>query len=309
MTYPISTSSVVGLTIVNSDYNNTFDIINEVIGTGEDGYGLVDYFSFPVNKQAADRALSWQYLHNDLIVTAYQHITGNTGTILPPSTSTVISSSFNTDMAAAANYVWENRFTCAENQYFADPTTGVSINTTGGVSTRTTEWGTPTNTMTHIVSAYWPTRLIARYFFNAGGYLTWTPYHNDIGYNQLDTAWAEFINYIQNDQIINPLTYDRTTFISHAAGTTTTVHTYSSGSLSTEILAFKSLDEKNIDLTINFVSGGIETISPPEYVSVPPEYVPPDAVVDTAPSVPVAAEESPPWVSGGDGGIGPAGSY
>ena len=269
MTYPIPIPPSAYTVVPKEDYNVIFDVINEVIGIGEDGYGLQDFFSLPVSNTSVIRAKQWNNLYIDLAETIYQHITGSSA-LSQVSTSTNIAAAYHNLVYNTAQFVLANRFTCHESQYYRDPSTGVSINTTDGVSSRTLEWGITQNQIIQITKAKWPTRLLCRYFFNGGGYLTWTPYHtnssvtgNPLG--SLDAQWAEFIRSIQIQQETAPIKYDRTAYINQVSGSTVTVYpvgstaggldpTYENGTLSIKVEVTKAINEAEVTFTITFAN-------------------------------------------------------
>lgn len=250
MPFPVSTTT----TIAAVDYNDIHNLVFEVIGVGDDGYGLNLLRSSPVTDKNIASALQWQRLSLDLN-SAYTHIT-NTSTLTSIVTgSTVISADLTNQFWAAANYVTTNRYVCHPQQYYIDPTTLANINTVEGTSTRTlsTGWGlSPAETdITHIVNVTWASRLTARYFFNSGGVFEWKPYHTNTSttvdsLNDLDEEWASFINHFQNAETY---VYDRQTF----EDWTTTSTVYNSGTLRINVLADKETD-RNVRFTFTFTN-------------------------------------------------------
>lgn len=268
-TFPVSS----GTTITTASFNDIYDLVNEVIGVGEDGYGLQDFFSTPASSNSAVRSRDWANLRIDLIETAYQHITGSTSTwTTSMSTGTAITTSSHNEAWNIAQYVYANRYTCAEDQYYRDPVTFASTNTTGGSSSRTIVWNNNTQTtITHVVRGRWPSRLLARYFFNTGGYWTWTPYHSNNILNDLDLGWAQFIYNIQVDQQTNPIKYDRAAFVAQSPGTTATIYpvgstrsypdtTYEFDTLSVNVEVFKASNEQYLEFTITFANSDTPTL-------------------------------------------------
>jgi hypothetical protein len=262
ITHPLTTGTA---TISVGSYNDVFELVNEVIGVGEDGYGLQDFFSTPVSTGTVITAAQWKNLYIDLVERAYQHITSSTNTLTTAITtgSTVIQANYQDQAWITANYVYNNRYTCAEGQYFRDPNTNATVNYTGGITTRTLEWGVFENNIYQTTIMRWGSRLLARYFFNLGGYVTWTPFHNNIGYNDIDSEWAQFIVAIQQDQVTSPIKYDRAAFIAQNAGTTATVYpvgstrggtqpSYESGNLSINVQIFKATNEESLRITTTF---------------------------------------------------------
>jgi hypothetical protein len=267
-TFPLST----GTLITDAAYNELAATVIEIMGPGEDGYGLFNYFTTPITTAMPVRARSWGNLTRDLVNTIYHHVahintTTNTySTVLPVNSATsgsAIGVELHNKLKEIADFALTNRYTCAEEQYYRDPDTGVTVNTTDGVSTRTTEWGVSQDYIEHRVRVRWANRLIARYFFNGGGYITWTPYHSNNGLSELDAQWASFINNIQTDQGINELRYDRAAFLAQTAGTTATIYpvgsgrafpdpTYEQGPLSCNVEVFKANNEAWIQVKATF---------------------------------------------------------
>lgn len=270
MTYPLTT----GTSLVSDlDYNQLFDIVTEVLGVGEDGWGLYNFQSLPISSSNLVRATEWLNLQRDLIDRAYFHIT-NTTTVLTevtPAVGNAITAKRHNEYYQVAQYVLANRFTCAEGQYFRDLNNGSSICFINGISSRTIEWGINENYIEHRVRVRWANRLIARHFFNGGGQLTWNAYHGNNGLNDIDTAWAVFISSIYFDQLTNPIIYDRAAFINQTPGTTTTLYpgvtgqlpgqpTYVSGTLSITVELFKANSEDWVEFIITFANSNSATL-------------------------------------------------
>jgi len=261
MTLPVTSSSF----IAASDYNDVHNILTEVIGVGENGYGISSYLSNPVTNRNVSTASQWRRLQFDLN-TAYRHITNQF--IIPPGTittgTTITTAALTNQYWTAANFVLNNRYTCHPNQYFVDPNTLANINTTEGTSTRTLVggWGLdPESAITHKVNVTWASRLTTRYFFNCGGKFEWNPYHTNasvtgLSLNDLDEEWASFINHFQQAETY---VYDRQTY----EDWTTTSTVYNSGTLRISVLADQETD-RNIRFTFTFTN--IET---PDLVVIP----------------------------------------
>lgn len=253
-------------TITTASFNEVFDVLYDVIGVGEDGYGLQDFFSTPISNKTVLKSKDWTNLRIDLVETAYQHITNSSSTwTISMSTGTSITPASHNEAWDLVQYVNDNRYTCHEQQYYRDPITSVSTNTTGGYDVRTNKWDTGVDgpIITHKVRARWPSRLLARYFFNSGGYWTWTPYHeNNNILNDLDAGWANFIVDIQTQQNTAPIRYDRASFEAQSADSTVVLYpvgssstsgpTYSSGPLSITVSVYKSLNLQYLEFTITF---------------------------------------------------------
>ena len=266
MTLPVTSGSF----IAASDYNDIYAIVSEVIGVGDNGYGLNLFYSQPVSPQYIASVEQWRNLQYDLN-TAHIHITNTSTANTLISTSTTITAAFINEMWNAANYINANRYTCHPEQYI-DTATNTVLYTVNGVSDRTstTPWGDPSGetSITHEVNVVWASRLLQRYFFNTGGELEWNPYHtgDSVTANsltELDTAWANFINDIQE---LGGWVYDRDTFEIW----TTTSTEYTSGPLKISVLADKET-ERSIRFTVtmtNTDSPGLEIEPPTGYYNI-----------------------------------------
>jgi hypothetical protein len=266
MTLPVTSSSF----IAASDYNDIYAIVSEVIGLGDNGYGLNLFYSQPVSPQYVASVEQWRNLQYDLN-TAHIHITNTSTANTLISTSTTITAAFINEMWSAANYVNANRYTCHPEQYI-DTATNTTLYTVNGISERTTStaWGDPSGeaAITHEVNVVWASRLVQRYFFNTGGVLEWNPYHTGASITAnsltpLDTAWANFINYIQ---ATGGWEYDRDTFETW----TTTSTEYTSSTLKISVLANKET-ERSIRFTFtltNTDNPGLEIEPPTGYYNI-----------------------------------------
>jgi hypothetical protein len=222
--------------------------MNDVLGQGEDGYGLALLLSAPITNQNRLTAQAWQNLQIDLD-TAHRHITNTATNITSIVTgTTVVTAALINEFWDAAQFIVENRYECHPQQYFKDAATGESWNTTNGSSSRTANWGlSPTVSITHEVNVVWASAAVRSYFFNSGGLLEWKPYHTNAAMtpntslNDLDTEWASFINHVQGQ---GGWDYDHTTY----RDWDTTATTYSSGTLRINIVA-----DQETDRSIRFV--------------------------------------------------------
>jgi hypothetical protein len=268
MTLPVSSGSF----ITAADYNDIYTLVSEVIGPGDNGYGLNLIYSQPISDRYTATRDQWTNLQYDLN-TAYIHITNTSTANTVISTTTTITASFVNEMWDAANFVLANRYTCHPTQYI-DTVTNTTLYTENGVSERSTStsWGNPLTSpsITHQVNVVWASRLVQRYFFNTGGELVWLPYHTgestnpDVSLNDLDTAWANFINYVQS---VGGWNYDRDTFETYL-GSTSTV--YNSGTLQISILADRETD-RSIRFTCtltNLDSPGLEVAPTTKYYNI-----------------------------------------
>lgn len=226
MSFPKTT----GNTIISSDYNYIQSIVEDVMGQNENGYGVSNIWSLPVSDRSIVTADRWKYLARDLnIISA--HIT-NVTTATDTNglnTSTLITTTLPNLAAVNADYGLANRYTCHPNQFFTDPTTGGTVDYSNGTSTRTTVWGVNVSEIHHTVRVSFPTRLMARYFFNQGAYIQWTNRDLNNGLNDIDAEWANFFDYV----LKTPYIYSRNQYINYDNTTTS----WSSGTLQIEIIA------------------------------------------------------------------------
>lgn len=254
-----------GSLILAENYKQLFNTIIDVIGKNENGYGLKDFSSVSVNTGTVISISDWNNLYEDIVDIAWTHITNLTTSTQPLSSSAnnEIVAAFHNQLHGLVNYIDQNRYTCADGQYYRAPGTNISLNINGGQSTRVSPWGAEVTQIQHRVRTKWTTRLNARYFFNTGGFYTWTPYHANNGVNDLDAEWAGFIRSIQLDQDTNPLRYDRSKYVSQVPGSTLILRpqttslsgnqpSYQNGSLSITIQVTKSLNEQVLDFVISF---------------------------------------------------------
>jgi len=250
MTFPVST----GTSITALQYNTLHNSVNNVLGLGENGYGLAILLSAPITNQNKLTAQAWDNLRTDIDI-AYRHITNAPSTIPAIVTgTTVVTAAIINKFWEAVEFIDENRLTCHPQQYFKDPATGATVNTEGGVSSRTAGWGLPPDptSITHEVNVVWASPAIRSYFFNSGGILEWKPYHTNAPMtpgatlNDLDTEWASFINYVQAQ---GGWDYGSETY----RDWDTTSTTYTSGTLRISITASQET-ETNIRFVCTFTN-------------------------------------------------------
>ncbi len=226
MTFPKNPTDL----ILAADYNYLQAQVEEIIGQNENGYGFSEIYSLPVSDANKVDTNSWRYLIRDLnIVSA--HITNVTTAtdISGITTGSLITTSMPNSAATNAAYALANRYTCHPAQYFTDPVTGGTVNYEGGTSTRTTVWGVDLREIHHTARVSFPTRLMARYFFNLGSYIQWTNRDLNNGLNDIDAEWATFFDSV----LETPYIYSRNQYVNYDSTTTT----YNSGTLQIEITA------------------------------------------------------------------------
>ena len=257
-TFPVTTGSVVTVAL----YNELADIAEEVLGIGENGYGIYSSSSTSVTNYQRIRSQDWQNLVQDIVHRCYHHQTGiNTTTntysqLFPqgiPQIGDQITPTFANTVNQLAQSILANRFTIHESQFYRDPITGESRNFKNCVSTRTLPWGVSPLYVEHHVRIRWASRLLARYFFNLGGYLVWEPFHLDDGLSPLDAEWAVFIGGLRASLSGGDLIeYGRSEFMAQTNGTTATVATFSSSTLYIQVEVFKASSEEFVDFKITY---------------------------------------------------------
>lgn len=263
----VSTSSSTLVT----HYNQIQTLVRDVLGTGEQGYGLTIINSSLRGVNQLIRASDWNLLRADLAI-IQEHTRGTLLTITSATTVTNITATVTNAYAVLAEDLADtvtNRFNCAENQYYVDATTGATNNFNSGTVTRTLPWGllsdgTSILEIQHKVRFQFVNRLTAVYFFNQGSYLTWKPYHLNNGVSGIDNAWASFINYLNGYLTANPLKYNRTRYMAQNPNSTSTVAVYNSGTLIMSVAVYKYPNEHTFDFIVKYgdTDSSVLTVSP-----------------------------------------------
>jgi hypothetical protein len=253
MTYPLYSSPLTLIQI--DDYNTIYANVEEILGTGIDGYGITWLNSVPVTGRARVTAQGWQNLISD-INQIHLHVLNVTTSTVAPTTGTVITTSTHNDLHYRALWLLDDvrRYTCHPSQYYSDANgtidrlgsvTGSPYR--GGISTSTTTaW---VGEISHVVTASWATSLLGHYFFNTGGEFVWSSFYDDTtGVNDLDQEWAAFILYIQDTQTWK---YNRAQWRDTSWPTTSTYWT--SGTLEISMVAQKDVSTgKGVEFTITY---------------------------------------------------------
>ena len=252
-------------------YSQIQTLVQNVLGTGEQGYGLTIINSSLRGVNQLIRASDWNLLRADLAI-IQEHTRGTLLTITSATTVTNITATVTNAYAVLAEDLANtvtNRFNCAENQYYVDATTGATNNFNSGTVTRTLPWGllsdgTSILEIQHKVRFQFVNRLTAVYFFNQGSYLTWLPYHLNNGVSGIDNAWASFINYLNVYLTANPLKYNRTLFMAQNPNSTATVAVYTSGTFSMSVAVYKYSNAHTFDFIVKYGDNdsSILTVSP-----------------------------------------------
>jgi len=252
MTFPISPGS----TATVADYMDSYTVINDIIGIGENGYGVPVPWSGPVSTKTKIRAQDWNYLQRDLN-SIFIHVTdtGTNTTIV--SNTTIVNSTLSNAVYSGVNEILGQRYICHPNQFFADPVTSETWNTTNGTSTRTLIWDMEaTSEITHKVNAAWTTPLTARYFFNQGGYFIYKPFYANTGTTAtIDTQWVSFINYVQNR---GGFEYTRPYFVN--PDTSLVTKSWSSGTLRISLAVERNAAKDQILFTVKYKRRDLEIV-------------------------------------------------
>jgi hypothetical protein len=252
MTFPITPGS----TATVADYMDSYTVINDIIGIGENGYGVPVPWSGPVSTKTKIRAQDWNYLQRDLN-SIFIHVTdtGTNTTIV--SNTTIVNSTLSNAVYSGVNEIVGQRYICHPNQFFADPVTSETWNTTNGTSTRTLIWDMEaTSEITHKVNAAWTTPLTARYFFNQGGYFIYKPFYANTGTTAtIDTQWVSFINYVQNR---GGFEYTRPYFVN--PDTSLVTKSWSSGTLRISLAVERNAAKDQILFTVKYKRRDLEIV-------------------------------------------------
>ena len=246
--------TVTSSTVINSAlYNNNLSLVEDVLGLGENGWGLPLLAAIPTADGRRITAVSYINLLKDINV-AHTHITNASSSTVAATSSTIIGANYTNELSNIVNWLYDDtrRYTCHPQQYFQLNLVGggttSNIAAPLGASTRTLAWGSVSaSQIEHHVTCRFRSRLAARYYFNQGNYLTWAPYYTTgSGFiNDLDAEWANFIDYMLESE--QEYTYGRTEYL---VGDSTTA--YTSGTLYINIIANRSTDQATIDFTIQY---------------------------------------------------------
>ena len=250
MTYPNSTANII--TVI--DYNGIQSRASEILGLTTSGWGATAIYTQPVTDNTRITAFQWNSLISDLNIIS-EHVDNITTTTSYLNTGVgIISSSTGIELNGFNNYYWDGdiRYNCHPLQYVLDeststPTPKLFISS----STRTTSWGISPITINHGVTASFPTRLQAYYYFNLGNYLVWKPswIPEVTVYNDLDQEWINWTNWI-NARPEEEFRFGRDQFL---AGSYT--KTYTSGTLSISVVATADpIDNKNISFNVTYAN-------------------------------------------------------
>ena len=247
--------SKIGTLITATDYNTIQSTLSDIFGLGENGYGIPVLQSSPLTTGRKVTAKQWNYLLAD-INTVHEHIAGAFSSTQAVVTSTSIQSTIVDELLPTSEWLNDSsrRWTCHPDKFLIS--TGTSTTFYGdGFSVRTLPWGVDLNSITHKVVTTFPDRLAALYYFNLGCFLTFTPYYVvGTGLNDLDLEWSRFIDYLRTPE--QEYRYSRNEFISYSS----TVTSWSSGTLTISLTAAKAVDETEIEFTTVYTNNASATL-------------------------------------------------
>lgn len=258
MSFPVTTSQLIN----DSDFNAIQTIVDNVLGLGENGWGLALYSSNPVSTTDKVRAFDMNNLIRDVGI-IHTHITNvNTNTSYVVTGTTLVNTVTFNQLKTTGDYYSSDlrRYTCHPDQFvrsntLTDDIVFLASGLNGSTSTRSIIWGETTETSVRVIShrlvASWPTRLQARYYFNQGSFVAWRPYHLGDGLNDLDTEWANFIDWLNAPQ--NEYRYTRNEFVNYEGALGTSTY-YTSGTLQVTVQAIKATDEKSVEFNIELTN-------------------------------------------------------
>jgi hypothetical protein len=254
MTLPIAPGSTA--TVAVADYMDSYTIVNDIIGIGENGYGFPVPRSGPVSTKTKIKVRDWNYLQLDLN-SIFIHVTDAGTATTTVTAATTVNSTLSNTVYAQVNEIEGQRYVCHPNQFFADPVTSETWNTTNGVSTRTPTWDMDTTAeITHKVNAAWTTPLTARYFFNQGGYFIYKPFYANTGTTAtIDTQWVSFIDYVKH---IGGFEYTRPYFVNTATSLVT--KSWTSGTLKISLAAERNVVKNQVLFTVKYKRRELEIV-------------------------------------------------
>lgn len=247
---PISTSSLIS----PSHYNTLTITVDNILGTGGDGYGSLSVDNWQVTNKNRVALKTWNKLLYDLNL-VNSHITHAPSALNTLTTTTTVLSAYTNKLYETAAFVEANRYSCHPLQYAYNRITGSTtfrgdgtyevisepgVDRLQGLAFRSTDWGlSPDASIKHVIEYTFLTGNTARYFFNQGGQLVWEPgftystFAEGEYLEDIDLEWVYAINAIIEK---NGYIYDRDLYINY----TSTATSETLGSLVVDINVVKS---------------------------------------------------------------------
>ena len=248
-----------GTPLAKDDYNAAQAILQDIISLGDNGYGLPIINSTPVENTQVVTAKNWNSLIDDINI-VYRHVANkNTSTANLSTGTSIVTAAAPAALVSAVNWLNDNRYTCHPSQFL---NTGTSVATStstffsDSTSRRNIVWNTGvSNVISHEVLVSFPSKTLARYYFNLGSYLSFVPFYEGNILFDPDALWANFIDYLRAPA--QQYKYDRAKYVNYSSTTTS----WTSGSLVVKVLAEKSVDERTIKFTTSYIDGVLGTVS------------------------------------------------
>jgi hypothetical protein len=265
MTFPRATNDPIEIL----DFTSSSNIVSEIAGLGENGYGLSIPSSTTFSTNTKIRAQDWNSLIGTLNAISI-HTSNTTSSISTVSNTTTIIATLSNAVNNLANQLKLVRYECAPEQYYTDPITNESWNTTNGTSTRVTSWDMDAvEEIVHKVNAAWTSPLTARYFFNQGGVFIYKPFYNTstaatISTGTVDARWVNFIDYVKH---IGGYEYTRDQFVADAPRVT---KSWTSGTLGISLQVEKNAKKDSILVTVRYKKPLLEIIPARYFWNIPP---------------------------------------
>ncbi len=243
MSYP-NTS---GTAITVSDFNDIRTTVNDVLGLGSNGYGYPNLNSRDVSTSTVIRAVDWQALIADIDVVATHQSNITTST-------TVIAQTTATADKSNTLYNYAQYLSQEPHRYIAHPTQLNPKDDTNGRSTSSGIW----SVLTQVTKASWPTTLIARYFFNAGGKIQVNSSHLNNSTGTVATVWKNLINGL------GTYTYSRNEFINHVTTGTTVTAAPPYNYIQYKVTATRGDDLKSVTFRVDYITTGSDFLVSPD---------------------------------------------
>ena len=234
--------------ITATDYNESHALMLDVMGLGENGWGIPLIASNPTDPGKLVYSGTWNAILDDINL-AHKHIRGIATSTSYVSSSTVITAAYSNQIVSITQNLNDDsvRYTCHPSQFFYNNLTNTTTQWGDSVSLRTLPWGANgVTSITHKMVVSWSNRLSARYYFNEGNYLNWNPYYSGTGLNDLDAEWVNFFTWLGSE----PWRYDHSKFVNYRSTTTS----WTSGTLRINLVAGISSDDKSINVKVDYIN-------------------------------------------------------
>lgn len=270
MPYPVSTTSF----FATSDHNDIQSTIYDIVGLGANGYGITDFDTRPVTGQFVVNASAWKSMLNTLDRIKRHQTDQNLYYGSTQTNELILAKTTRVDgvlvRADLHNFINTTTQELLVGRYTVHPNQLSPVISTGGSSVRQNDW--TSQTIEHVVEVSWPTELIARYFFNLGGYLTINAGHENNSFGGNNDAWKALVASIPAQL------YTRSDFVSvNQTKTYSIVNGVAPYSGLTYRAVATKVSASKIVFSITFIDAVALTPPPPPPVSVPSILVMPSS--------------------------------